>query len=180
MNKMIKGSVAGATGIALLMGGFGTYAMWSQDATMGASQVKSGHMTIQAGDVHWNDLRVAGADDWDAANALVVPGDSVSRTQTFNLTGTGKHLKGTVNIAAGAKSSDNAADWYDIAVQVTSGDTTKIVPVANTNNFTFDAPFNTASVTAVVTYTIKDVTGTTAQDATAGIADSTITIAQTN
>ena len=32
---------------------------------MGASQVKSGHMTIQAGDVHWNDLRVAGADDWN-------------------------------------------------------------------------------------------------------------------
>ena len=28
-NKMIKGSVAGATGIVLLMGGFGTYALWS-------------------------------------------------------------------------------------------------------------------------------------------------------
>ena len=38
-NKMIKGSVAGATGIVLLMGGFGTYALWQDSATLGGSSV---------------------------------------------------------------------------------------------------------------------------------------------
>ena len=33
MNKLVKGSIAGAAGIALLLGGAGTFALWNADAT---------------------------------------------------------------------------------------------------------------------------------------------------
>ena len=46
MNKMIKGSIAGATGIALLMGGFGTYALWSDSQGISSGTVQSGTLDI--------------------------------------------------------------------------------------------------------------------------------------
>src|SRR5688572_6565363 len=63
MNKMIKGSIAGATGVALLMGGFGTYALWSDSETLDGSSITSGVLGVEAGAVTWKDQNL---DDWES------------------------------------------------------------------------------------------------------------------
>jgi alternate signal-mediated exported protein len=178
MNKMIKGSAAGATGIVLLMGGFGTYALWSDSADMTASEVTSGELDIAAGAVHWDDLSTQETGDWDPNNSnhLVVPGDTITRTQTFAVKGTGKNLKGTVTFAPGAE-TNNAVN---VDVDVTS-DNAKVTETASgSNNFAFDGPFGTGTMKVVVTYTLpRDTAGQAGQNVTASIANSTLTIAQT-
>lgn len=178
MNKMVKGSVAGATGIVLLMGGFGTYALWSDSSDMPGSSVTSGELDIAAGDVHWNDLATTGNDDWDPSNSnhLVVPGDVVTRTQTFAIKGTGKNLTGTVDFAPGTETNSSG---IEIDVAVTSDNATVTETAAGSNDFEFSAPFNTGTLTAVVTYTFPASTADQVdQNATAAIAQSTLTIAQ--
>lgn len=185
MNKMVKGSVAGATGIVLLMGGFGTYALWSDSATMETSTVNSGNLDISSADATWADASGDSTDAWNPASDLIVPGDVIKRTQVFTVTGNGKNLEGTIALTGGAVSAgefantDSAvpANWLDVDVDVTSsgGGVTETTP----NNFAFDAPFGTQTLTAVVTYTFdENTTKRQAQDASASIADATFTIAQ--
>jgi alternate signal-mediated exported protein len=168
MNKMIKGSVAGATGIVLLMGGFGTYALWSDSADMNGSKITSGVLDIKAGDVTWD-----GNGDWEQGD-LVVPGDVVTRTQEFTVKGTGKNLKGDVTFTPG---SEVDASELKVDVDVTSDNATVKEEAAEPNNFTFDAPFNTGTLTVVVTYSLPS-ESTGSENVTASIADSTLTIAQ--
>ena len=50
MNKMVKASVVGAAGVSLLMGGFGTYALWHDSAGTGAgTSITSGVLDVNAG-----------------------------------------------------------------------------------------------------------------------------------
>src|SRR5688572_24467850 len=82
MNKMVKGSVAGATGIVLLMGGFGTYALWSDSATVPGGNVTSGTLNIESGGAAtWKDLSTDSVSTtWDPAKDKMVPGDTIEMT----------------------------------------------------------------------------------------------------
>jgi alternate signal-mediated exported protein len=185
MNKMIKGSVAGATGIVLLMGGFGTYALWSDSADMEASKVTSGQLDIKAGDVTWD-----GNGDWEIGD-LVVPGDVVTRTQEFTIKGTGKNLKGAIDFTqgavdkaefanAGTNGADGPANWLDVDVDLTVSNGVATEAVPGSNQFTFSSPFNTQTVTAVVTYTFDvNAEGVQAQRASATLENSGLVIRQT-
>ena len=192
MNKMMKGSVAGAAGVALLMGSFGTYALWSDTAEMPGNSISSGVMDIEAGDVSWDDLSTADiANDWTpasqtAAGDLLVPGDSVVRTQQFTVRGTGKNLEGTITLAGGAADTDTGVTKTGddgllvVSVDVESNNGRVVQSTDDPNVFKFDAPFGAATLTAVVTYTLPaSVTETDAQGATATMANSTLTIQQT-
>ena len=185
MNKMIKGSVAGATGIVLLMGGFGTYALWSDSTEMKASKVQSGELDIAPGSTAvWDDASTTAADDWNPGSDLVVPGDEITRTQTFDVKGYGKNLTGTITFnqgnldKGGFASSTPAYDWLDVDVDITSPDGELDVVSTSDTDFTFSSPFETATLTAVVTYTVGDATAQQAQDAKATLGESYITIAQ--
>lgn len=187
-NKMIKGSVAGATGIVLLMGGFGTYALWSDSATLPGSDVTSGELTISANnDAAWSD----GSGAWDADSDLMVPGDIVTRTQTFTVTGTGKNLSGTISLSggdvtkSGTMSTDTPpVDLLDVSLVVTASDDDVVIEpnlatTGDPNDFVFDGPFTGGVLTTVVTYALnEDAEGADAQKATAEMAATTITIAQ--
>ena len=41
MNKLVKGSIAGAAGIALLLGGAGTLALWNADAYIANTAIRT-------------------------------------------------------------------------------------------------------------------------------------------
>jgi alternate signal-mediated exported protein len=185
MNKMIKGSVAGATGIVLLMGGFGTYALWSDSEDLQASGVESGELDIAPGSTAvWDDHSTTAPGDWNPGTDLVVPGDVITRTQTFDVRGYGKNLSGTITFNPGTVDKGGFAsagpqyDWLDVDVEITSPDA-QLSPVqASATDFTFSSPFESATLTAVVTYTVGDATAQQAQDATATLDGSSITIAQ--
>ncbi len=55
MNKTIKGSLAGAAGVALLMGGFGSYAMWSDSEHSAPAACTSGSWTSTPSDRLFDD-----------------------------------------------------------------------------------------------------------------------------
>lgn len=176
MNKMIKGSIAGATGVALLMGGFGTYALWSDSENLAENGVQSGELSVDTSAGVYDDARTAAADDW-TANDLMVPGDVVTYTQTFDVTGTGKNLQGTIELNTGALNSTFTG--LVRSVEVTSDNAT-IVRNADNVSFDFSDPFGTATLTAVVTYELPASTsGTTDQNKTAATPQSTFTIQQT-
>lgn len=121
MNKMIKGSIAGATGVALLMGGYGTYALWSDSEPLAASQISSGNMTVASNTAAWDD---AAAGAWNIAADLMVPGDVVERTQRFTFTGAGKNLTGAIFFDMGTQTEpsftgqDLSTDAFTVTVDL--------------------------------------------------------------
>ena len=95
MNKLVKGAAAGATGVVLLMGGFGTFAVWQNSSTLDAGKISSGALTIDSvGAPTWKD---SGGNTW-AATDLMVPGDSVTETVPLAVTATGKNLKAELSM----------------------------------------------------------------------------------
>jgi len=87
MNKLVKGAVAAAAGIALLMGGAGSLALWNDSVTVNAGTVSSGTLDVSTGT----------AGSWSPNLAKIVPGDTVVYTQTLNLSATGDNLKASVS-----------------------------------------------------------------------------------
>lgn len=176
MNKMIKGSVAGATGIALLMGGFGTYALWSDSEQLAENGVQSGDLTIDTSAGAYDDANTDAAGDWDADDKMV-PGDTITYTQTFTVTGSGKNLEGAIALDALEMSPNSFSDALTRDVDVVSDNAT--VAKDGPTDFSFDAPFGTATLTATVTYVLPaSVEGTDDQLASATTPASTFTISQ--
>ena len=170
MNTMIKGSLAGATGVALLMGGFGTYALWSDSETVEESSLTSGELDVAAGNVTWTDQNDAA---WNAGD-LIVPGDTVTRSQRFTFRATGKNMTGTIRFAPGAETEHvSGDDAFTVAVEVSG--LTGIIGGGGCWEFVAGDLPETAETT--VTYAL-DADAQDLQGATAAIADSTFTIQQ--
>ncbi|MBB5632464.1 alternate signal-mediated exported protein [Cryobacterium mesophilum] len=89
MNKLTKAAIAGAAGIALLLGGAGSLALWNATDTVNAGSITTGTLEM-----------TATAGSWTSAPALWVPGDSATYSATVDVTATGDHIKGTLSIDA--------------------------------------------------------------------------------
>lgn len=109
MNKLAKAAIAGAAGIALLLGGAGSLAFWNDSAGMGGASITAGTLTIRSNtDGAWtND-----GNPVDLATFRAVPGDELVFTTTFNVTATGDNLSATVGITGDSieAASTGAAD----------------------------------------------------------------------
>ena len=177
MNKIVKGSVVGASGVALLLGGFGTYALWSDSDTVAGVTVTSGELDIAAGTVAWTDNSVVGPNTWVAGD-LIVPGDTLKMTQVFTVRATGKNMKGTLSFTPGTTSLTPFGSNLTIVPVVTASAGLTVVTAGSA--WKFDAPLGTpATVTAVVTYTFSSATtAQQAQAAAASISASTFNLAQ--
>lgn len=103
-SKTTKGLIA-AGAAALLLGGAGTLAYWTDSGTVTGGTIGTGTMdittpncgtgwTYDAGEV------LAGA-TFTPGTSKLVPGDSISETCTTTFTGTGEHLRATIAASAG-------------------------------------------------------------------------------
>ena len=179
MNTMIKGSIAGATGIALLMGGFGTYAVWSDSENLAENGVQSGQLNIDTAAGVYDDANTTASDDWTATDKLV-PGDKVTYTQVFTVKGDGKNLAGTIKLNTQAMSPNGFAGTGSLTRSVdvvASGAGATSVTKDNATEFSFSDPFGTATLTATVTYTFPS-SVTNDQNKSATTPASTFTITQ--
>jgi alternate signal-mediated exported protein len=180
-NKMIKGSVAGATGIVLLMGGFGTYALWSDSADLGGS-VSSGELDLNLGGALWHDVSedVSGTPLWDAdptgdgVTDLMVPGDTVRLTQRFTVDAAGKNLEFDVNV-----NGLSSETWESLGVTMTL-DGEPVAPAS-----TIDDRHYTVATNGDGQHTLQvffdfpsTVTGDTDQDESVAVSDIEISIDQ--
>ncbi|MCU1545678.1 MAG: putative exported protein [Homoserinimonas sp.] len=95
MQKLIKGSIAGAAGIALLLGGGSTFALWSDADVVNAGKVQTGVLRIDTvGLPAWADISPRRfGDTFDPATNLLVPGDVVTYSQMVAIKASGKNLQ---------------------------------------------------------------------------------------
>lgn len=94
MNKLVKGAVAGAAGIALLLGGAGTFALWNSSIGVASGTVATGTLAFGAatGAIWTDNSPGALTTTFNPATQKIVPGDVVSLSQTITMTATGKNL----------------------------------------------------------------------------------------
>jgi alternate signal-mediated exported protein len=177
MNKMVKGSVAGAAGVALLMGSFGTFALWQDQAGVEGSSITSGTLDITPGVTQWADESTEAPQKWTPTNALVVPGDTITRTQTFVVEATGANMMGELTFGAGDVVEGEFGDDISVTVDVQAPTLTEEEADAR---WSFDAPLESpVTVTTKVTYEFKhSATAEATESAIATMQDSTFTLTQ--
>jgi alternate signal-mediated exported protein len=90
----VKGSVAAAAGVAVLLGGAGTFALWNANGAIGTTGTETGSLTAEFGDTtSWQDVTTGAANPIaDIAAFRMVPGDTVVGTTTVDVTATGENL----------------------------------------------------------------------------------------
>lgn len=144
MNKLVKGAIAGAAGIALLLGGAGTLALWNDSATIAApGTINAGTLTIAATAPATDGWQTASGTAVDLSTYRVVPGDTLKYVKTFTVTATGNTLSATVALGALAITA------------ATTGDT-----IANGNLAAYLTKTAAFTVDGVTTTTISGKTGT--------------------
>lgn len=194
MNKLLKGAIAGAAGLTLLLGGAGTFALWNSSTSITGGNIQSGELTLAGG----------GAGVWkDKANAVIptisaykiVPGDVLTYTKDLTVTATGATLTADLALADAsivavtvATTADPAADAAQQAANnaLKTSLTNQAVVTAKVvdtliSNTAYVVPAN-ATTTIAVTVTItfpSSVSGTTGMLGSVNLSDVAVTLTQT-
>jgi alternate signal-mediated exported protein len=165
MNKLLKGSIAGAAGIALLLGGAGTFALWNDSAVIKGGTVSTGVLSLSAPTTAatWTDVSTASSivagTQFNTASQKLVPGDKVQTTQAVTVNASGKNLKATLTFDP--KSITTDADLasqlvYSLVVTAPAGTPDGVVTSNGANSYTIAPPTTgTVALTAVFTVEFK-------------------------
>ncbi len=171
MNKLVKGSIAGAAGVALLLGGAGTFAVWNDTANLDAPAISAGRL----------DLSSATAGKWtkdgadiNPATYKVIPGTTLVYTQTLTVDAVGDGLKARLThsplVETGA-----LAPFVDSKLEVFPGSAT----TADADGILdFTAGSSTVNVKVTVVFP-STVSGQDGQNQALDLSDVTFTLTQT-
>ncbi|GAA4262663.1 alternate-type signal peptide domain-containing protein [Dietzia aurantiaca] len=169
MKKNTKGAIALGAAALLLAGGAGTYAAWSDEATLGGGQVSSGHLRITettAGTWTWAD-----GSTFVPSTDRIVPGDVVEYTATYTLAVEGNNLVASLTPNLGGVGETGLGQYLTVAAESdTEGITLDNITEANDGD--------TVEVTTTITFD-ADTTSEASMNATATLDGSTITLQQT-
>ena len=169
MKKNTKGAIALGAAALLLAGGAGTYAAWSDSETLAGGSVTSGELRItQASGGVWT---WAGGDEFNPDEDLIVPGDEIEYTAEYTLAVTGTNLVAALD----ASVSDDLTG--DLAPYLTASATSDTVGI-DLDNITDADDGKTVSVTVTIEFD-PETSGQDGMEASASLADSTITLEQT-
>jgi alternate signal-mediated exported protein len=169
MNKATKGAIAaGAAGI-LLLGGAGTFAVWSDTAAISAGNVSTGELSLAL-------TGTAGA--WTYAGGAttvtegIVPGDVITSTQEAVITASGDNIAGsfTVGTLAGPLPAGVTASISTVETEADLTGTGSLLSFAKAGEY---------SVDVVITLTFNT-TGTTSQDVVIDPSNLSLTLTQTS
>ncbi|MET4782604.1 alternate-type signal peptide domain-containing protein [Glaciihabitans sp. UYNi722] len=116
MNKLVKGAIAGAAGIALLLGGAGTFALWNSSASVAGGTIVAGNLVVAdpgpAGVWTVN----GGTTPVTLSSYRVVPGDVLKFTKTVNVTASGDSLVATLGLGTASITPTAAGNAADVAL----------------------------------------------------------------
>ncbi|MCU1481317.1 MAG: hypothetical protein JWQ19_2103 [Subtercola sp.] len=116
MKKIVKGAIAAAAGIALLLGGAGTFAYWNSSQTISGASIVSGNLLVTdpgpAGVWTIN----GGSTPISLTGYLIVPGDVLTYKKTMAITATGNNLVATLGLGAAAITASDLAKPADVAL----------------------------------------------------------------
>lgn len=108
MNSFVKSAVAGAAGVALLLGGAGTFAVWNSTASASAGVLQTGQLGLStvAGSGQWKDLETGAVlSAAELTSYRMIPGTQLEYTVPVTVTATGTGLKAVFSYDLGATSS---------------------------------------------------------------------------
>ncbi len=108
MKKSTKGVLAGGTAAFLLLGGASTLAYWTEDADVAGGDFESGHLEVLNNDCGSGAWELDGGDAVTAATRIV-PGDTITKTCSFEIDGEGDHFD-DVAISIGATNWNVTSD----------------------------------------------------------------------
>jgi alternate signal-mediated exported protein len=140
-NRRIKGLIAGAAGVALLLGG-STFALWSANGTAGGGTITAGNLDLTAEAAAFHDISSDRTDTDGATNTAVgvpghpigdstalgsyriVPGDTIAGVYEYEITLLGDNLVADLNLAfatGGTSTLANLGLTYDLKITSTTG-----------------------------------------------------------
>jgi alternate signal-mediated exported protein len=108
MNAFVKSAVAGAAGIALLLGGAGTFAVWNSSASASAGVLRTGQLSLATtpGAGQWKDLTSGSTlTSAELTSYRMIPGTQLEYTVPVTVTATGTGLKAVLSYSLGSTSS---------------------------------------------------------------------------
>ncbi len=165
MHKIVTGTIAGAAGIALLLGGAGSFALWNDSASTPPATVDSGTLTLSANpDGVWTDITNGRSDRIDITRARMVPGNTYRFHQTLDVTATGDDL--TADLSYAPQSITGDAELIQAATQYLDLSSTDAA-LQQAGRTTWTVAPTDGTATLDVTYTIG-----LAEDVTTGKAQS--------
>jgi alternate signal-mediated exported protein len=184
MNKLVKGAIAGAAGIALLLGGAGTFALWNSTANVTGGTIVAGNLVVGAPVVPGT-WKVAHADAngvygipvaTTLANFKASPGDQLTYTTKVPVTAAGDNLQAAVSLTPGSiaatdpnSNADKALAGFLAATTTVSMSGTGISGTAPTYTITAGKGAGistTATITATITFS-NDTVGNAGAENTA-------------
>jgi alternate signal-mediated exported protein len=183
MNKLVKGAVAGAAGIALLLGGAGTFALWNSSVGAASGTISTGTLAFgtSASPVWADNSPGATSGTFAPATQRLVPGDVVTLTQTITVNATGKNLQAQLAYAipAGAIPADLVGKLVPtMTVSKLAGDAT-ITGTGSPYTIT-PAAGGTSTFSVVLTFAFDKVltAGTAGQNESVDLSGATFTLTQ--
>jgi alternate signal-mediated exported protein len=165
MNKIVIGSIAASAGMALLLSGAGTFALWNSNTSSELSGVATGTLTL--------DPDTAGT--WAAGTPeLWVPGDSSNYTESYTIIGSGDDLAATLSGAYSGITVDGVTATFAFVVEDKNGN---LVPTDGNQSYSFSSALSPYSAVATVDVEFN-ATGTTNQTSVAEIGDVEVSLQQ--
>lgn len=156
MKKMTKGAIVTGLGVALLLGGGGTLAVWNDSVDTEAGTIAAGDLNLEAveGSAKWTSNVTGSAPIDDIDNYRIVPGESLTFTQQLDIDLAGDQLDAKLTAIGGTNSATNPFLNDNISVSEV------IVTDANGQDVkasTLDQD-DSGIVTAKVTFSFKEAT----------------------
>ncbi|EGD56935.1 alternate-type signal peptide domain-containing protein [Gordonia neofelifaecis] len=133
MNRKTKGALAVGAGAILLLGGFGSYALWSDSEDIAGGNITTGDFGLDCGTGGaWTDISstMIGGNAVDPATDLMVPGDVWKYAGDCTVTATGKNMKATLGVNLG---TGNVPSSNFVVTTTANGTDTTTTPISVTN-----------------------------------------------
>ena len=180
MNKTTKGALAAAAAVALLLGGAGTLAFWSDDEPVDGTPVNAGHLALVT------DLTNTGCGSWqlDTGESApttyvdgdpLVPGDVLTKVCSYTIQAEGNHLRATVGVSAPTLTPGTGDFGSDIVTDVSD---VSDVTVDGSPATSFTEVNDGDALVATITVTFDSASTNSTQDATAVLEDLTLSADQ--
>lgn len=174
MNNSTKGALAAGAAAALLLGGAGTLAFWTDTATVDGNDFSSGHLKLDATDCTTAVWTIDGGATFDPSTMALVPGDTLTKTCDIIVDVAGEHLTQVdldVTVPSDVTGAQALIDELEAAVTVDGAGSADNVEVT-------DGQALPVSITVTWPYGIEDNDSNVATGLVASLADITVTATQ--
>ncbi|CAD5994909.1 alternate-type signal peptide domain-containing protein [Agreia sp. COWG] len=116
MNKILKGTIAGAAGITLLLGGASTFALWNSSASTSGGNIVAGDLAVNSSPTVASWSINGGTARSDLTGFVAVPGDVITYTKVMSITAKGDNLKANLTVDPASIKAVSSTAPADVAL----------------------------------------------------------------